>query len=50
RVLREVVFNWLPSSMQKKQLLKDTTYRPQANFLPQVTVPATHYAAVLFEY
>ena len=22
--------------MQKKQLLKDTAYRPQANFLPQV--------------
>ncbi|KAG0052522.1 hypothetical protein BGZ90_006469, partial [Linnemannia elongata] len=35
RVLREVVFNWLPKSMQKKQLLKDTAYRPQANFLPQ---------------
>ncbi|KAK3839486.1 MAG: hypothetical protein JOS17DRAFT_729270 [Linnemannia elongata] len=35
RVLREVVFNWLPKSFQKKQLLKDTAYRPQANFLPQ---------------
>ncbi|KAF9120293.1 hypothetical protein BGX30_003255, partial [Mortierella sp. GBA39] len=35
RVLREVVFNWLPKSIQKKQLLKDTAYRPQANFLPQ---------------
>lgn len=35
RILRQVVFNWLPTSMQMKQLLKDTAYRPQANFLPQ---------------
>jgi hypothetical protein len=30
------VFNWLTKSLQMKQLLKDTAYRPQANFLPQV--------------
>ncbi|KAG9061265.1 hypothetical protein KI688_007603 [Linnemannia hyalina] len=35
RVLRYVVFNWLPESLQRKQLLKDTAYRPQANFLPE---------------
>ncbi|KAK3839473.1 MAG: hypothetical protein JOS17DRAFT_188752 [Linnemannia elongata] len=35
RILRHVVFNWLPQSLQMKQLLKDTAYRPQANFLPQ---------------
>ncbi|KAK5827766.1 hypothetical protein F5H01DRAFT_409512 [Linnemannia elongata] len=34
RVLRHVVFNWLPKSLQRKQLIKDTAYRPQANFLP----------------
>jgi hypothetical protein len=28
------VFNWMPKTMQMKQLLKDTAYRPQANFLP----------------
>ncbi|KAF9536184.1 hypothetical protein EC957_012227 [Mortierella hygrophila] len=36
RVLRHVVFNWLPKSLQHKQMAKDTAYRPQANFLPQV--------------
>lgn len=35
RILRHIVFNWLPKSLQMKQLLKDTAYRPQANFLPQ---------------
>ncbi|KAK5827747.1 hypothetical protein F5H01DRAFT_362205 [Linnemannia elongata] len=35
RILRYVVFNWLPSSLQRKQMSKDTAYRPQANFLPQ---------------
>ncbi|KAG0071710.1 hypothetical protein BGZ90_012161 [Linnemannia elongata] len=34
RVLRHVVFNWLPKSVQRKQMIKDTAYRPQANFLP----------------
>ncbi|KAG9061264.1 hypothetical protein KI688_007602 [Linnemannia hyalina] len=35
RILRYVVFNWVPESLQLKQLLKGTGYRPQANFLPQ---------------
>ncbi|KAK3848481.1 MAG: hypothetical protein J3R72DRAFT_469946 [Linnemannia gamsii] len=35
RILRQFVFNWLPKSIQKKQLIKDSAYRPQANFLPQ---------------
>ncbi|KAG9061278.1 hypothetical protein KI688_007616 [Linnemannia hyalina] len=34
RVFRHVVFSWLPKSLQGKQLIKDTAYRPQANFLP----------------
>ncbi|KAF8945123.1 hypothetical protein BGZ47_003214 [Haplosporangium gracile] len=36
RMLRQVVFNWIPKSMMSKQLTKDTAYRPQANFIPQV--------------
>ncbi|KAG0281194.1 hypothetical protein BGZ95_006020 [Linnemannia exigua] len=35
RVLRQIVFNWMPKSLQKKQMNKDSAYRPQANFLPQ---------------
>ncbi|KAF9924891.1 hypothetical protein FBU30_005234 [Linnemannia zychae] len=35
RILRQVVFNYLPTSMKMKQLIKDTAYRPQVNFLPQ---------------
>lgn len=35
RILRQVVFNWLPKSTMQKQLQKNTAYRPQANFLPQ---------------
>ncbi|KAF9119113.1 hypothetical protein BGW39_000560 [Mortierella sp. 14UC] len=34
RILRHVVFNWMPKSIQRKQVSKDTAYRPQANFLP----------------
>ncbi|KAF9114753.1 hypothetical protein BGX30_006492, partial [Mortierella sp. GBA39] len=34
RILRYVIFNWLPKSVQKKQLIRDSAYRPQANFLP----------------
>ncbi|KAF9125527.1 hypothetical protein BGW39_007327 [Mortierella sp. 14UC] len=41
RIIRQVVFNWLPKSMQMKQLLKDTAYRPQANFLPPATKRGT---------
>ncbi|KAF8930081.1 hypothetical protein BGZ58_008479 [Dissophora ornata] len=35
RVLRHVVFNYMPKSMQKKQIIKESQYRPQASFLPQ---------------
>ncbi|KAG0293461.1 hypothetical protein BGZ96_002803 [Linnemannia gamsii] len=35
RLLRQVIFNWMPKSIMRKQLSKDTAYRPQANFLPQ---------------
>ncbi|KAF9135810.1 hypothetical protein BG015_003219 [Linnemannia schmuckeri] len=35
RILRQIVFNWLPKSTMQKQLQKNTAYRPQANFLPQ---------------
>ncbi|KAF9125791.1 hypothetical protein BG015_004826 [Linnemannia schmuckeri] len=34
RMLRQVVFNWMPKSILNKQLVKDTAYRPQANFIP----------------
>ncbi|KAF9146905.1 hypothetical protein BG015_011481 [Linnemannia schmuckeri] len=34
RILRHIILNWMPKSVQKKQLSRDTAYRPQANFLP----------------
>ncbi|KAF9183218.1 hypothetical protein BGZ51_004179 [Haplosporangium sp. Z 767] len=63
RVLRQVVFNLMPRSMIKSRLTKDSAYRPQVSFLPQVpsrgTVPplpqkpsakyAEHLAAILIE-
>ncbi|KAG9061262.1 hypothetical protein KI688_007600 [Linnemannia hyalina] len=35
RILRQVIFNWMPKSVMRRQLSKNTAYRPQANFLPQ---------------
>ncbi|KAK5827749.1 hypothetical protein F5H01DRAFT_332175 [Linnemannia elongata] len=35
RALRHILFNWIPKSMQSKQMSKEGAYRPQANFLPQ---------------
>ncbi|KAF8937995.1 hypothetical protein BGZ47_008762 [Haplosporangium gracile] len=35
RVLRHVLFNWIPRTLQMKQISRDSAYRPQANFLPQ---------------
>ncbi|KAG9061266.1 hypothetical protein KI688_007604 [Linnemannia hyalina] len=35
RVLRHILFNWIPRSMQLRQMSKEGAYRPQANFLPQ---------------
>ncbi|GJJ69273.1 hypothetical protein EMPS_01619 [Entomortierella parvispora] len=34
RVLRHTVMTYLPRSLQKRQMLKDATYRPEATFLP----------------
>ncbi|KAF9125525.1 hypothetical protein BGW39_007325 [Mortierella sp. 14UC] len=36
RIFRKVIFNWMPKSIQMKQIESSTVYRPQANFLPQV--------------
>ncbi|KAF9090281.1 hypothetical protein BGX23_006121 [Mortierella sp. AD031] len=36
RLLRYAVLNWVPASMQSRQIVKDSAYRPQVNFLPQV--------------
>ncbi|KAF9903441.1 hypothetical protein EC991_003814 [Linnemannia zychae] len=36
RIIRYIVFNWLPESIRRKQVHKDSAYRPQANFLPEV--------------
>ncbi|KAG0060778.1 hypothetical protein BGZ89_011974 [Linnemannia elongata] len=36
RIIRHVVFNWMPKWMQNRQVLKDNAFRPQVNFLPQV--------------
>lgn len=33
--MRYILFNWIPKSLQMKQMSKDNAYRPQANFLPQ---------------
>ncbi|OAQ29403.1 FAD/NAD(P)-binding domain-containing protein [Linnemannia elongata AG-77] len=35
RALRHILFNWIPRSMQSRQMSKEGAYRPQANFLPQ---------------
>ncbi|KAF9993263.1 hypothetical protein BGZ80_001695 [Entomortierella chlamydospora] len=36
RLVRKVVLNYLPKSIQQKSMFKDLAYRPQASFLPQV--------------
>ncbi|KAF9312057.1 hypothetical protein BG003_006703 [Podila horticola] len=36
RLTRRLIFNWVPKSIQTKQLFKDASYRPQIMFLPQV--------------
>jgi hypothetical protein len=35
RIFRYIIFNWMPKSIQMKQIETSTVYRPQANFLPQ---------------
>ncbi|CAO3572967.1 unnamed protein product [Mortierella alpina] len=34
RVIRYVVFNWIPSGKRSQKVYEDTAYRPQACFLP----------------
>ncbi|KAF9367751.1 hypothetical protein CPB97_005353 [Podila verticillata] len=34
RLLRHVVFSYLPKSMMEKNMARDGAYRPQASFLP----------------
>ncbi|KAF9345399.1 hypothetical protein BGX26_003167 [Mortierella sp. AD094] len=36
RLIRYIMFNWIPSSVKMKQFFKDTIYRPQASFLEYV--------------
>ncbi|KAF9285413.1 hypothetical protein BGZ74_001497 [Mortierella antarctica] len=36
RAIRHIIFNWIPKSIQTEQFLKDTTYRPQVMFLPNI--------------
>ncbi|KAF9906106.1 hypothetical protein EC991_000974 [Linnemannia zychae] len=38
RLMRTVVFNWLPESVILKGNMKGVDYRPQATFLPQIPV------------
>ncbi|KAF9540551.1 hypothetical protein EC957_003989 [Mortierella hygrophila] len=35
RMFRYMILNWLPQSVMAKQIVKDSAYRPQSNFLPQ---------------
>ncbi|KAK3848476.1 MAG: hypothetical protein J3R72DRAFT_500237 [Linnemannia gamsii] len=43
RILRHMVFHWLPGSKLNDQMQKESAFRPQANFMPQAprrgTVP-----------
>ncbi|KAG0038793.1 hypothetical protein BGZ83_002994, partial [Gryganskiella cystojenkinii] len=34
RIIRYIVFHWLPQSVKTKAIIKDASYRPQLNFLP----------------
>ncbi|KAF9208690.1 hypothetical protein BGZ59_010490 [Podila verticillata] len=34
RLMRNVIFNYLPRSIHSRNAIKDNTYRPQINFLP----------------
>ncbi|KAF9101330.1 hypothetical protein BGX29_005777 [Mortierella sp. GBA35] len=43
RILRYVIFNWMPSYMFGKQAIKAAAYRPQANFLPQAPKRGTTF-------
>lgn len=43
RLIRTVVFKYLPLSIQQKQLEKTNSYRPQVTFLPRVPKRGTGY-------
>ncbi|KAF9994983.1 hypothetical protein BGZ79_000229 [Entomortierella chlamydospora] len=43
RLVRSVVLNYLPKSVQLKSMSKDLAYRPQASFLPQAPKRGTCY-------
>ncbi|KAF9173071.1 hypothetical protein BGX21_005666 [Mortierella sp. AD011] len=45
RIIRYIMFNWIPDSFKLKQYFKDSAYRPQANFLEHVKVYGTDDAA-----
>jgi len=44
RLIRTVVFKYLPRSILQKQLEKTTSYRPQVTFLPRAPRRGTGYA------
>ncbi|KAF9097523.1 hypothetical protein BGX23_008601 [Mortierella sp. AD031] len=35
RIFRYVILNWLPKPLMFTQIIKDSAYRPQTNFMPQ---------------
>ncbi|KAF9353013.1 hypothetical protein BGX26_009219 [Mortierella sp. AD094] len=35
RIIRKVVLNYMPKSLQRRSVIKNLAYRPQASFLPQ---------------
>ncbi|KAF9170400.1 hypothetical protein BGX20_009023 [Mortierella sp. AD010] len=41
KILRKVVLNYMPKSIQRKSMTKDLAYRPQASFLPQASKRGT---------
>jgi hypothetical protein len=41
RLVRTIVFNWLPESVKLKGGMKGMDYRAQATFLPQVLARGT---------
>ncbi|KAF9981361.1 hypothetical protein BGZ65_004038, partial [Modicella reniformis] len=41
RVIRHIILNYMPMSVQNKSAMKDLAYRPQISFLPQVPKKGT---------
>ncbi|KAF9343109.1 hypothetical protein BGX26_006253, partial [Mortierella sp. AD094] len=44
RIIRYIMFNWIPDSFKVKQYFKDASYRPQASFLEYVEIHGTDEA------